>query len=567
MDGPRIEITPAPSPRGGGRRRSAARRKAPPTWVASAAVALMALAVLGWKLWPRSSPPAAPAAPSASPSPTAEDRPTPAAPATAAEPAAPVATFAERLVADDGATLWASPTAGPPWSLDYVPAGAQVMLCLRPRALLAHPEGPRWLAAMGPWGEAAGARLEEELGAPWAEFESLLVALTPDRDDVWHATYRATPAVPWTAEQFAQQFAAAQAQGDAPLLRTAGSRSWLLVDGGRTLVACPADLAEELAATEGAPPPLTPSVEQLAERLDAERTCSALILPRALEASGGALFGAGGAAVHDALAWLAGREATGWAVSFDLQDHLFWEIRAVTRPTDPPQRYAQQLLERLSAAPQRLEDFVFARTWPAYGRRVIGRWPSMVRTAAAYARRGVDQRQAVIRGYLPPEALHNLTLGAELVLTLRDIDEAAPTTTSPAADAASEASLAARLQRTSSLVFAKDTLQRAVELVAEDLDAPIEILGNDLQLEGITKNQSFGLDLRDRPLGEILLEILLRANPDRTATGPADPRQKLVYAIRSDPAQGGAERIVITTRSAAEKRGEALPAVFSAPAP
>ena len=47
----------------------------------------------------------------------------------------------------------------------------------------------------------------------------------------------------------------------------------------------------------------------------------------------------------------------------------------------------------------------------------------------------------------------------------------------------------------------------------------------------MTQNQTLALELRDKPAGEILVEILRRANPDRTATGPADPRQKLVYVV------------------------------------
>ncbi len=85
--------------------------------------------------------------------------------------------------------------------------------------------------------------------------------------------------------------------------------------------------------------------------------------------------------------------------------------------------------------------------------------------------------------------------------------------------------------------------------------------GADLQLEGITRNQQLSLDLRDRPGSEILVEILRGANPDRTAAGPADPRQKLVYVIEP-PAGDAPGRIIVTTRSAAEKRGQTLPDAF-----
>ena len=74
-----------------------------------------------------------------------------------------------------------------------------------------------------------------------------------------------------------------------------------------------------------------------------------------------------------------------------------------------------------------------------------------------------------------------------------------------------------------------------------------------LQLEGITKNQSFGLDEKNKPADEILRNIMLKANPDG----------KLVYVVKSKQ-PGGEEVLLITTRAAAGKRGDTLPPEFSA---
>ena len=101
-------------------------------------------------------------------------------------------------------------------------------------------------------------------------------------------------------------------------------------------------------------------------------------------------------------------------------------------------------------------------------------------------------------------------------------------------------------------------------MVAEAADGEIVIAGRDLQLDGITKNQSFGMDVRDKPAAEVLLTIMRLANPDKTAQGAADPAQKLVYVIRSGGA-GGEEKIVVTTRAQAKVRQERLPAVFRLP--
>jgi hypothetical protein len=154
---------------------------------------------------------------------------------------------------------------------------------------------------------------------------------------------------------------------------------------------------------------------------------------------------------------------------------------------------------------------------------------------------------------------HNLLMAAELLLTQPRAGESLPAVESPGD--LKPSTIHERLAAATSLSFSKDSLERALELLAEDIEVEIILQGADLQLDGITKNQSLALDLRNRPAGEILLEILLRANPDRTATGPADPRQKLVYVIQPGQA-GGLGRIIVTTRTATEKREDRLPDVF-----
>ena len=101
--------------------------------------------------------------------------------------------------------------------------------------------------------------------------------------------------------------------------------------------------------------------------------------------------------------------------------------------------------------------------------------------------------------------------------------------------------------------------------MSQDIRVPIVIRGPDLQADGITKNQSFGIDLSDKPAEEILVEILRLANPDKEATGPDDVRQKLVYIVEQTPDK--TERIVVTTRSRAKERKNELPAAFRAPMP
>jgi hypothetical protein len=174
------------------------------------------------------------------------------------------------------------------------------------------------------------------------------------------------------------------------------------------------------------------------------------------------------------------------------------------------------------------------------------RLPRMLTAVTGSLRSGGEGRGAVVNCLLPEHAAHNLTLAAELAIQQQS---AAAADRAVASQAAAPASAADRLQRKLSLVFPSDTLEKTVRMIAEEIGLPIEIRGKDLELDGITKNQSFGLDAQNQTADAILRTILARSNPDG----------KLVYVVRN---KGGAESIEITTRAAAAKRGDTLPPGF-----
>jgi hypothetical protein len=116
------------------------------------------------------------------------------------------------------------------------------------------------------------------------------------------------------------------------------------------------------------------------------------------------------------------------------------------------------------------------------------------------------------------------------------------------------------------LQFARDSLEAALEQLSKAIGVEIVILGPDLQADGITRNQQLSMNLENRPAAEILVEILRAANPDKSATGPQDERQKLVYVVKPKSAEGP-EAVFVTTRAAAAERGEKLPADFIGAAP
>jgi hypothetical protein len=161
-------------------------------------------------------------------------------------------------------------------------------------------------------------------------------------------------------------------------------------------------------------------------------------------------------------------------------------------------------------------------------------------------------------------------MGAELLMT--QADGAAVRDglgTGPANRVDATGTLDERLAAPMSLAFPRESLEGALELWSAESGVAAAIDGPAFQAAGITRNQSLELDLRDRPAGEVLVEILRRANPDRTAASAADPRQSVVYVVEPaaadrEPTDGaGGSRIIVTTRAAAADRGLPLPAVFA----
>lgn len=479
-------------------------------------------------------------------------------PASGNPPALP--SGAEQLVDDlDGTLLWASPTSGPPISLAYAPPGAQCFIHLRPQALATHPEGEKILAALGPWGQAIVASLRELTQLQLDEIEALLVSIVPAKDRGYHIALRIHLA-PEASTRFSG--AAPELVGDHTYFSPPPGDS--AEPAGRILVICPTQLASELVDSAGEPPPLVRDLESLVEHSDADRTATIIVSPKFLEASGSDLLVDDAEPLRIALRRLVGNEATAVALSLNWDDDFFAELRAVPALNVPPRRLAATLKQRIAEAPDEIEELVLATTWHPHGRKILARFPGMLRKFAGYARSAGDDRQALVRCYLPSIAGHNLLMAAELLLTQPQGDGALADAAAPAPAAA--LSTEERLKRPTSLSFAKESLDRAIELIAADTGLDISIAGADLQLDGITKNQSLALEVRDQPAAAVLVEILLRCNPDRTATGPADPRQKLVYVV--EPAQqGAAGRIIVTTRTAAAQRQLPLPDVFVVPAP
>ena len=119
-----------------------------------------------------------------------------------------------------------------------------------------------------------------------------------------------------------------------------------------------------------------------------------------------------------------------------------------------------------------------------------------------------------------------------------------------------------------SLKIERASLEDCLKMLAQKVRAEhagfsIKILGDDLKLEGITRNQSIrDYEATDKPAAEILTDLVLRGDPSVGTKDPRDPELRLIWIVAADPDNAEKLSILITTRPAAKKRGDKLPKVF-----
>lgn len=477
-----------------------------------------------------------------------------------AEPAPPAAAqpvaIERQIIVDDPTLPWASPTSGPPPRLAFLPPGSQLVLLARPAAVLGDAEGRLFYKSLGPAAESVSKALAAWCGCDLAGIETLQVGWqagpTGDVSEGFMLRVGESRRIPEDeAARRAAWGATTAVEVDGQTIHK-GERLCFWVpasEQGRTLVVAPEEHLREIIAAaatapaEGLAASLPKDTETLVGMLDADRHLTLFGSPHYLVNDGRRLLAGPLARLADPLAAFFGDAIHAAALSLHFGDSAYAELDVVPTADAPAGRLAPALKAAVVAAPDAVEEYCVALEPAAYGRKLVLRLPQMIRMLGANLRAAAEAKRVVVNAYLPRHATHNLALATELALAQSPGRSAPGQVSGPAA--AQDA--LGRLQKKVTLTFVKDTLERSIQLISEEIGVPMEILGTDLQLEGITKNQSFGLDERDKTAEAVLRVILAKANPDG----------KLVFVVRK---KDGTETIEITTRAAAQKRGDSLPA-------
>jgi hypothetical protein len=432
-----------------------------------------------------------------------------------------------------------------------------MFLALRPAEIWAHPEGQQVFSSLG---------IEEFVRQQLVR----LSGTTPDNLEQAILSFSGrgagqTPAISLVAR-------AIKSVDEPTLKRNLGVEETIQLDGktlfkgdgltfyapadgqNKLLVAVPMtdtkELSTWLAASKTAPV-LPPRLELLARASDGQRHATLLAAPDFLFNEGrAAMVGTLGGLIEPAQNFLldeAGQMPGAAMFSLHLSDSLFLELRTAGDSDSGATRLASLYRSRVSGLQLAVEQHISTLHVSPYSLKIMLRYPGFFGFINEHTRAGANGTQVVLRTVLPPMAASNLAFGTHLAM----LESSAGGPAMPASPTTPQTptmpqTLADRLKQNYTLTFDRDSLERTIDQISKDTGIPFRIEGSDLQLEGITKNQSFGLDEKDKPLFEILKTIMKKANPDG----------KLVYVFKNIDGQ---ETVLITTRVAAAKRRDTIP--------
>lgn len=474
----------------------------------------------------------------------------------------PASQSVERIE-DDGRTPWESPTSGRPLSLEHVPAGAQFFLFVRPATLVSTQEGQRlWQvlemeSQLADW--FAGVRIS------WTNVESLLVA--------WVTREEGLPGVLVQCRLQPEQMTTLRQSWTEPTTDSHGEYgnlgAWhvrLLASEPQLAILGARDLVEEATSTEETV--LSRPLARLVTKTDSDRAVTIFGSPRFLDDP--TRWTPRWSALRDPLLLFLGEkaDAVAWSLALDDQEaYLEWRVLyAADESLAVRERWMPRQMSELAS---RVERLLGQTPIDPHWQPLALRMPRMLQLVAEQTRSAADDGSLLTNAVLPPEAIHNLTLAGERLIAQLAMG-AGPNENGREENPVLQPAMSWEelLSRPITLSIPQQSLDAVVQelagLVRDDAKNSafqIDVRGEDLQKDGITRNQQIrNLRLQDKPLREILTELVRRANPVAVSS-VQQPEQKLVWVPAPDQGDAG-RQVWITTRTTALQKGLQLPKEF-----
>jgi hypothetical protein len=324
----------------------------------------------------------------------------------------------------------------------------------------------------------------------------------------------------------------------------------------------------EVAESEGGPIPLPRTLQRLWNGSSVEADLVVLITPNFLFADSRQLLSVVVPELVGPLKAVLIPDVAGALVVADVVDeNLYAEVRFVPSGGVSEAALLHKLSETIALWPQWADQFVVESVPDASWRLLSSRLPSMMRFVSGQTRFGISQGNAVANVYLPSRAASQVSVALLLAMNT----QVAAETVAAGTEEPTKLTVEEMLNREMSVSFDQESLEFAVNTIVDEFKRSlpsgstmpgVRIVGSDLEKMGITQNQQVrDFNKTDLPLRTVLTDLMLGANPDKTAKGPDDANQSLIWVVADDPRSPGNKVILVTTRQAAEGTYE-LPAEF-----
>ena len=470
-------------------------------------------------------------------------------------------------IVDNDRLLFVPPVTSDPVSLAWLPAGPSVVVTMRPARWFAAESLPLVQQTLGPDGTETFRSIAAAGGLPPQRIDRLVAGVYVARGRV-RTLVRATTTEPINAPP--TSWVTTDDPADRPsdngdftpvVYRLPDNDDIAIVQIAPDQFLCgPGELVRAATTTAGAPATLPPSIDRIATAMPADVDLGLLAGPNFFFTEG--------------RPWLS-RRIPDWtddlrqffipdiaAFSITLHhagDNLYVENRLMPAGNQTPIGLLQRTRSIVSRLPQiaatKTDSIIDDQPWYP----LAAAFPNMLSFVADNLRSDIVDSVVVANTYLPATAASQITVAGWIVANapVRPLETIVQQTVPE--------TIASWLKVRLDVSIAQESLQLALSTIRDQITGlfpagtsvpAMEILGGDLQLDGITQNQQIrDFKLSDQTLGDVLTALCVAANPDKTATGPSDPKQKLIWVARQN-------QIVLTTRAAAQKRGEVVPPVF-----
>lgn len=463
---------------------------------------------------------------------------------------------------DDADALWARHEPGDAIEPIFAPAGVQTIVRIRLQDLIRHAEGQRILKSLGPTVQGLLSSWLSKLGTNSESIETLTLYLLPQG-----TTYPQVVSVANITDSALRKQLSGFGKRDGDGVAKLGADSiWFPKDSETTFIVGPSAAITSMVSNAKSNDSaggvlLRRELEQLRRATHDTDHVTVLTNPNFLRDEAQDLFPDLRRRLLSGLYEFWSQEAQAVSLGLQLSNVSLAEVRMIAREDLPPRRLQGRVKSFMAKLPSTTSDFLGRAQLDPYWQPLALRFPTMLRFLSEQTRTQVEGKQVAINVVLPIEAIHNLALATELSSITPTVQVGEIQTVDR-----SDWKLEEVLAHKTSIRFAQKSLEQATSDVAQQIQEElrglpfafaIEIVGADLELDGITRNQQIrDFNIQNASVAEVLSALAVKANPTQNVAADS-LEQKLVWVPQSDSG-----KVLVTTRSAARTKGLRLPAAF-----